>query len=707
MNIDGGTSNNSFSGVVDIQGNLDVSEDITCKNINVSETITAHTIVTEQELEVKDPLILCGKDNPADALNLGMIEEHKNGATDRYTGFVRSKDDKRHYLLNNVTPKPTPSDDIRPVGGLRSLLGDMVLNQLNCETLDADASLRCETGIVMAQNSTPWTIDPTKPTADGQVLAYNQAGNKTEWITNPASSDTMQDTYDRSPAPQIVTNATEPVMTIRQDPLAVSGSFFDLVNLAGTTRLDCKDDTLIISNLKCGSLGNEYVLPITYGSVGYGIALTNPVTKECGWIKYTEGPTSSTDNAIPRWDNVFGNKIQNSGWTIDDSGNMNGPSSGDLIVNSNVGINGPTTAETITVYKDGLPCTLQLRTFSNTPSHRSIMSMFRARGSEASPSAVLSGDWLSQQLFGGHDGTNFQQGAAIECVAAENWSGSGRGSYYRFKTAQNGTTALTERMRITDSGLICIGNPDVGTHYYMPNARGTDKQLLSSDGSGNLGWTDYTLQKAYENSALTEITTNTTNNELMIKQGAGASSLVLDIRDSSNTDLFNVDATDGVTVSSDFRYGKGCAEFYAEANVSGTTTTLAGTWYKVNFGTATAFEGQAIGFTVDTTTNVGRITYNGTRNRIAHLGVTVSFESDTNNVLVEFEVFKNGVGLPQSHVKMFYGNGVGKFESTAIHAMPTMSQNDYIELYVKSDTAGAILTIEECNIFALALPNVA
>ena len=34
------------------------------------------------------------------------------------------------------------------------------------------------------------------------------------------------------------------------------------------------------------------------------------------------GPTSSTDNAIVRWDGIGGNVVQNSNVTIDDSGNL-------------------------------------------------------------------------------------------------------------------------------------------------------------------------------------------------------------------------------------------------------------------------------------------------------------------------------------------------------------------------------------------------
>lgn len=53
---------------------------------------------------------------------------------------------------------------------------------------------------------------------------------------------------------------------------------------------------------------------------------------------------------------------------------------------------------------------------------------------------------------------------------------------------------------------------------------------------------------------------------------------------------------------------------------------------------------------------------------------------------------------------MFYGNGSGKFQSSAIHSMPVLATNDYLELFCECDTASNIL-VEEVNLFIVGLPN--
>jgi hypothetical protein len=229
MNAYGETAGNQFTGEVDIDGDLVVSGDGTFENLTVNDTLTATTIITEQELEVIDPLILCGKDNPADTVNLGLLNEYTGLAGKRWDGLIRSGDDKSFYLLNNQLTKPTPNSDIRPIGGARGLLGLMFCNQLNALNVDLDQSLFVADDIVMDKSGSQWKIDKTQPTADGQILCYDQAGNRTKWVTNPASSDTMQDTYDRSTASQIVTTVANPEFVVQthvdvNSPLKVKDS---------------------------------------------------------------------------------------------------------------------------------------------------------------------------------------------------------------------------------------------------------------------------------------------------------------------------------------------------------------------------------------------------------------------------------------------------------------------------------------------------
>jgi hypothetical protein len=82
----------------------------------------------------------------------------------------------------------------------------------------------------------------------------------------------------------------------------------------------------------------------------------------------------------------------------------------------------------------------------------------RSGGTQASPAAVPSGHRLGNIAFAGYyDASNSSWGAVIQSMAYGLWSATNRGACLQFYTTTTGTTALTERMRIIDSGYVGIG----------------------------------------------------------------------------------------------------------------------------------------------------------------------------------------------------------------------------------------------------------
>lgn len=73
-----------------------------------------------------------------------------------------------------------------------------------------------------------------------------------------------------------------------------------------------------------------------------------------------------------------------------------------------------------------------------------------------------SGDGLGNIFFEGHDSVTYASGAAIRAFAEENWSSTARGTNLRFYTVPNGSTTLTERMRIDAAGLISGSGTSLG-----------------------------------------------------------------------------------------------------------------------------------------------------------------------------------------------------------------------------------------------------
>ena len=104
---------------------------------------------------------------------------------------------------------------------------------------------------------------------------------------------------------------------------------------------------------------------------------------------------------------------------------------------------------------------IQIRA-SQSAGGTAVYTALASRGSQASPSATLSGDALGYYQLGGYDGTAWQRSAWITGVATENYSATNRGSSLIFSTTPTGSTTIAERMRIDSSGNVGIGtsSPD-------------------------------------------------------------------------------------------------------------------------------------------------------------------------------------------------------------------------------------------------------
>jgi hypothetical protein len=85
----------------------------------------------------------------------------------------------------------------------------------------------------------------------------------------------------------------------------------------------------------------------------------------------------------------------------------------------------------------------------------------RARGTMAAPTALQAGDNIFTLQGRGYGSTGFSTTSRtnVKFYAAENWTDTAQGAYLAMETTLKGTTPLnaSERMRITDAGLVGIG----------------------------------------------------------------------------------------------------------------------------------------------------------------------------------------------------------------------------------------------------------
>lgn len=107
-----------------------------------------------------------------------------------------------------------------------------------------------------------------------------------------------------------------------------------------------------------------------------------------------------------------------------------------------------------------------------------------ANGTEANPTAVLSGNVMANLVFRGFDGSGFTlKRAAISCYAAENWSAFVSGTYMTFETTIQGQNAATERMRINS-----LGNFEVIGDIIANNKLFCNTDIYIADTAPGTGW---------------------------------------------------------------------------------------------------------------------------------------------------------------------------------------------------------------------------
>src|SRR3989338_3043508 len=140
--------------------------------------------------------------------------------------------------------------------------------------------------------------------------------------------------------------------------------------------------------------------------------------------------------------------------------------SNNLLVNTNtlfvdsannrvgIGTNSPTSSLQI---KDSAASARGIdHTFVESSTTAARLTLSKARGSIGAETAILSGDFIGNMIYQGYNGSAYATGAAIQGGAEENWGTTARGTFISFRTVGLGTTAVSDRVRITANGSVGI-----------------------------------------------------------------------------------------------------------------------------------------------------------------------------------------------------------------------------------------------------------
>lgn len=132
------------------------------------------------------------------------------------------------------------------------------------------------------------------------------------------------------------------------------------------------------------------------------------------------------------------------------------------------------------------------------------------------------------------------------------------------------------------------------------------------------------------------------------------------------------------------------AQYYMNGNATATTIAATGTAVKV---AGTTTNGA---LTSKFTHTDNRATYIGSIDRIFKVTATLSVESGNNNVIGIY-VAKNGTLIADSEIYITTNAG-GRAEGAAVQALTTLTDTDYLEIWVENDTAIADVTVTDLNV---------
>ena len=140
-----------------------------------------------------------------------------------------------------------------------------------------------------------------------------------------------------------------------------------------------------------------------------------------------------------------------------------------ITAGGNIGMGTRFPEEAVDVVRSEAASRFQLTSFSSAGADAAQFIQRRARGTEASPAAVQTGDNLGLFSFRGMrpNGAFSGSQATITAQATQDWTNTARGTNLVFGTTQNGTSAVRSVMEITHDGRVLINGSQLNVPDYV------------------------------------------------------------------------------------------------------------------------------------------------------------------------------------------------------------------------------------------------
>jgi hypothetical protein len=204
---------------------------------------------------------------------------------------------------------------------------------------------------------------------------------------------------------------------------------------------------------------------------------------------------------------------------------------------------------------------------SNDGTNSAGLAFMKSRGTNASPTAVQSGDSAAILQFYAYGGTNYRPVASITSVVDTYTSDTNISAYLTFNT-NGGSTSPTERMRITSAGNVGIGTSSPATKLDVLGAKNSSIVSISASLStvGGGAFVDYS-ELLFKNTAATNgdssirsysnLWNNTGSNLAFFTNGASALTERMRIDSSGNVGIGTTSPDALLTVNTIASFGDG------------------------------------------------------------------------------------------------------------------------------------------------------
>jgi len=131
-----------------------------------------------------------------------------------------------------------------------------------------------------------------------------------------------------------------------------------------------------------------------------------------------------------------------------------------------------------------------------------VVTVYHQNGTTSAPLPIVTGNNLGYFQFGGYDGTQNIRASWITGYSTENWTSATHGAGMIFSTTPNGSTTMTERMRLDQNGNLAIGTTSAGSNKLaVEGTIGARKVVVTQTNP----FPDYVFEQGYQLPALDSV----------------------------------------------------------------------------------------------------------------------------------------------------------------------------------------------------------